>query len=96
MSVVHRIEQAISSGVRRVEDGPAHYEYKRRLGAAEYSLESVLIVADRWWPVLKVRCFCRFSDLLHLAYYRIWFSRIAPRVPWLKRPLWRLWMRSRL
>ena len=35
------------------------------------------------------------SDILNLVYYRVWFSRIAPRFGIPLRPLWKRWIRSR-
>jgi len=36
-----------------------------------------------------------YADLLHLAYYRVWYIRVAPRLRVLSRPLWRSWIRRR-
>jgi hypothetical protein len=56
----------------------------------------MLIVGGTTRARAKTRLLNRWSDLLHLLYYRIWFSRIAPHLPLPRRPLWRIWMRSHL
>ncbi len=48
------------------------------------------------WCRLRASLFASLSRLLHLCYYRIWFSRLAPRLPFKRRPLWKLWIRTRL
>ena len=95
VSLVARIEAAIGAGVRQMEGGAGHYDYKVRLGATEYPLGSMLIAGG---PVARAKghLLCRCADLLHLAYYRVWFSRLAPRLPVRRRPLWGMWIRSHL
>jgi CelD/BcsL family acetyltransferase involved in cellulose biosynthesis len=92
---VRAVETAIAAGVRRAEDGPGRYEYKTAMGALEYPLQSA-IVADGVLGRLKTAVLAEVSDLLHLFYYRMWFGRIAPRVPLRRRGLWTLWTRYRV
>lgn len=97
VAFVRRLLAMISRGVRRIEGGPGHYDYKLRLGATEYPLHSVIIASSRSLSLVKSRLLLAWSDLLNLAYYRVWFQRIAPRLPrLLRRPLWKSWIRSRL
>ncbi len=95
VAMVERLRRAISDGIRRIEAGPGHYEYKLRLGGMEYPLESVLIAANRPLARIKGRLLRAISRLLNLLYYRIWFNRIAPRLPLPRRPLWKIWVRTR-
>ncbi|MCC6360774.1 MAG: GNAT family N-acetyltransferase [Phycisphaerales bacterium] len=97
VTFVRRALAMISRGIRRIEGGPGHYDYKLRLGATEYPLESVVVAANRPLSLAKSRLLLAWSDWLNLAYYRVWFQRIAPRLPqFLRRPLWKSWIRSRL
>jgi CelD/BcsL family acetyltransferase involved in cellulose biosynthesis len=93
--LVARIQAAIAAGIRQIEGGGGHYDYKVRLGATEYPLGSMLI-SNKGLAGLKAKMLCRRADLLNFAYYRAWFSRIAPRLPLPRRPLWRMWIRSHL
>jgi CelD/BcsL family acetyltransferase involved in cellulose biosynthesis len=90
------VEHAITEGVTAIEAGQGHYDYKVRLGGMEYPLHSIMIVANRLGSRLRARAFCAWADTLHLLYYRIWFNRLAPRLPLKRRPLWRCWIRSRV
>ena len=96
IAAMEEIKEAIASGVTRIEAGAGHYPYKQRLGGSEYRLRSLLITRALWWPRLKARILCAWADLLNLAYYRIWFQRLAPRLFLCRRPLWRSWIRTRL
>jgi CelD/BcsL family acetyltransferase involved in cellulose biosynthesis len=90
------VERAIQEGADSIEDGQAHYDHKVRLGGQEYPLCSVLVVSNRLGARLRSRLFCAGADLLDLAYYRIWFSRLAPRLPLRRRSLWVSWIHSRI
>lgn len=96
IGLIKMIEAAISEGASAIEAGIGRYEYKCRLGAREYPLRSILIAANRPSSRLRAELFCRLADALHLLYYRLWFHRLAPRLPLPRRPLWRTWIRSRL
>jgi CelD/BcsL family acetyltransferase involved in cellulose biosynthesis len=96
VALVKQIESAITEGIGRIEAGSGHYPYKLRLGGVEYPLQSLLIAPNRWWPRLKTRILGAYADVLNLAYYRIWFCRLAPRLPLPRRPLWNSWIRTRL
>lgn len=90
------LESAISEGAREVDGGAGHYHYKVRLGATEYSLHSVLLVRRAAFCRLRARLFLLLSDLLHFWYYRVWFIRLAPKLPFKRRPLWKIWIRTRI
>lgn len=90
------VESAIGEGIRRIEAGCGHYPYKLAMGGRECALRSMLIVAPGMSSWLRQRLFCLGANALNLLYYRIFFSRVAPLLPWRQRPLWRTWIRSRL
>lgn len=96
VGLMKMIEDAIGEGVRHIEAGCGHYDYKVQLGAKEYPLGSVLIASSRMSSRLRCRCLMLLSRLLHLLYYRIWFLRVAPKLPLPRRPLWKSWIRTRL
>jgi CelD/BcsL family acetyltransferase involved in cellulose biosynthesis len=96
LSLAEMFRVLIEDGQTMVEGGPGHYEYKVRLGAQEQPLRRVVIsgasASSRWRGDLLLR----WADFLHLAYYRAWFLKLAPRVGLSRRPLSRLWVRSRI
>jgi CelD/BcsL family acetyltransferase involved in cellulose biosynthesis len=96
IGLVKMIGAAIAEGAWTIEAGMGHYDYKLRLGGREYPVRSVLVAANRRTSRARAAVFCRLADLLGLLYYRIWFNRLAPRLPLGRRALWRVWIRSRV
>lgn len=96
VALVRQIQSLIGESVTRIEAGSGHYPYKLRLGGAEYPLHALLVARNRWWPRLKARVLGAYADVLNLAYYRIWFCRLAPRLPLPRCALWKSWIRTRL
>jgi hypothetical protein len=83
-------------GLRDVEAGPGHYEYKMRLGAEEHPLRRVVLAAPTAAARARTALLLRWADLLHLVYYRGWFLKLAPRLGRSGRPLWGPWIRTRV
>jgi CelD/BcsL family acetyltransferase involved in cellulose biosynthesis len=96
LSLMHLLEQMSREGIRRIEAGRAHYDYKIEYGGRESDYLSVLVNSTRASSSVRVHLFVALSDLIHLVYYRIWRLRIAPRLPFRRGPLWRTWIRSRI
>ncbi len=96
LSLMQLLEQMSREGVRRVDGGPGHYDYKIQCGGRESEYLSVLVRSARSSSSVRVRLFVALADLIHLAYYRIWRLRVAPRLPFRRRPLWRTWVRFRI
>ncbi|HUW84182.1 MAG TPA: GNAT family N-acetyltransferase [Phycisphaerae bacterium] len=83
-------------GVRQLDASRGLYEYKRRLGARVLPVHSILATAHSGLAAFPARFFRLWSRALDMAYYRLWFSRLAPRVPYLQCPLWPMWIKSRV
>ena len=96
LSLMKLFERLIPEGVHRVDVGTGTYEYKLRLGGEEHNVRSILIVAMRSGARRRARVFCALADAIDRFYYRLWYCRLAPRVPFRQRPLWPTWIRSRI
>jgi CelD/BcsL family acetyltransferase involved in cellulose biosynthesis len=96
IGLIKEIEIAIAEGVQEIEAGAGHYDYKIKLGGEEHPLYSLLVVRKGRFSRCRARLFMKLSNLLHFCYYRIWFNRLAPKLPLKRRPLWNLWIRTRL
>jgi CelD/BcsL family acetyltransferase involved in cellulose biosynthesis len=87
------IEQAIGEGLKWMEGGLGHYEYKLRLGAREYPVW-VLRFAKRGAGPTARRLLARMiQGALRVGYHKLWYRRIQPRLSerW-KRPQWSIWL----
>jgi CelD/BcsL family acetyltransferase involved in cellulose biosynthesis len=96
LGLVHLIEHAIATGHRRIEEGVGRYDYKVQLGATELGVRSFVVGARGAWASARIRAFLAGGRLLDRLYYRGWFQRVAPKLPFRRRPLWKTWIRSRL
>lgn len=96
LGLLQLIEAMIAEGVQHIEAGLGHYDYKLQLGGIELQSRSFLLASTRVGNRTRIALFLALSDLIHFLYYRLWFLRLAPHISWLKRPLWRKWIRSRL
>jgi CelD/BcsL family acetyltransferase involved in cellulose biosynthesis len=90
------VEKAIEESVFEIDAGRGHYDHKLKLGGVEYPVISFIAGKNNLGSIIRIRLFCFFSRLINLLYYRIWFNRIAPKLPLKRRPLWKLWIRTRL
>ncbi|MDY7108506.1 MAG: GNAT family N-acetyltransferase [Planctomycetota bacterium] len=96
LGLAQMLQTMISEGVGGVEAGPGRYPYKRRLGAVEHDLRSMLLVRDETSSRRRAVVATRLADLLDRVYYRLWYLRLARRFPPARRPLINAWIRSRL
>ena len=96
IGLIKMLESLIDEGVRLVEAGPGHYDYKMTYGGEEFALRRLIVTRSSMFARRKTQLFLLWSDLINLIYYRIWFLRIAPKIGFFKFPLWRTWIRTRL
>jgi CelD/BcsL family acetyltransferase involved in cellulose biosynthesis len=92
--IVTMIDEGIAERMAEVEGGLGHYDYKVRLGAKEYPARTYRIVTGGLSPRMRFGAFSAIATVVRLAYHKLWYRRIAPRLPpafW--RPQWRLWLR---
>lgn len=88
------LKGAIRENVRYIDDMEAKYDYKLRLGGKLLPMTDIYVVRESVLCHARARAFGLLSKLLHLGYCRIWYMRIAPKLPLRRRPLWRSWIRS--
>ena len=94
MGLTKMIEASIAEGRQSVEGGRGHYAYKLQMGGREWPLRTVQFTRRGTGVSARVRAFRATASLLNLAYYKILFVRLGPRLPALQRPLWPVWIRS--
>jgi CelD/BcsL family acetyltransferase involved in cellulose biosynthesis len=90
------VEKAIDEGIREIDTGRGHYNHKLKLGGEEYPVVGYLLCKKSIKSILRVHLLDWFSQMLHFCYYKIWFSRLAPKLPFKRKSLWKLWIRTRL
>jgi CelD/BcsL family acetyltransferase involved in cellulose biosynthesis len=94
MGLAKMIEASIAEGQHTIEGGRGHYAYKLQMGGREWPLRTIQFMRHGPGVSARVRMFKAFATLLNIFYYKVLFCRLAPRFPALRRPLWRIWIRS--
>lgn len=96
VGLILMIESLIGFGVRRIEAGRGDYGYKLSYGGESVAVHRLLICPAA--RTGRLRLMLAWADILNLAYYRLWFLKIAPLLARIRRPrpLWRAWIRSQI
>lgn len=89
-----QIKKAIVENIRHIDDMRAEYDYKLRMGGKLFPMRDIYIYRKQPLGLARVYVFRLLSKLLHLCYYKIWYIRIAQKLPLRRRALWRIWIRS--
>jgi len=93
-SLVNMMRIAIEEGVRRVEAGLAHFDYKSRLGAKEYPATIIFLMPKDLGSRFRYYVFRSIFSLIDMLYYKIWYRRLQPHLPRrFQRGIWSLWIR---
>lgn len=90
------VREAISRGATQLDGMRGYYEYKKWLGARVVHQKSIVLIADRARSRRRFARFQKVSGALNLLYYRLWFSRLAPKLPLPRRPLRQTWIRTQM
>ena len=87
-------EEAIKEGKTCIEGGIAHYDYKQKLGGTEYGLDVLRVVSKRSASKVRTLLYGWLRKCLQIAYYKIWYARVSPRLPAaLRGPIWSFYLR---
>lgn len=89
-------KMAIDEKVAYIDAMRGRYEYKLMLGGQLVSIKKIIISNKNFTNLLRVKIFYFTIKLINFFYYRIWFIRLAPKLPFKRKPLWKLWIRTRL
>jgi CelD/BcsL family acetyltransferase involved in cellulose biosynthesis len=90
------VKKALEGKTKHIDMMPGNDEYKLRLGGTALHIRNIYIFPKR--PlilILRISLFRALAWLLDLCYYRIWFCRLADRLPFKRKPLWKIWIKTR-
>ncbi|UCC98845.1 MAG: GNAT family N-acetyltransferase [Phycisphaerales bacterium] len=89
-----QIKKAIGEQIRHIDSMRGEYEHKLRLGGRLFPIRNMFICSKEPSVSMRMYIFRAMARLLNLCYYRIWFCILAPKLPFKRRPLWALWIRT--
>jgi hypothetical protein len=90
------VKKALEEGVKCIDSMRGKYEHKLRLGGKLFPIRNIYIIPRKLPTMIRVFIFRIFALFLDLFYYKIWYCRLAPKLPFRRRPLWKVWICSRL
>jgi len=89
------VKKALNEDVRCIDSMRGKYEHKLRLGGKLFPIKSIYIIPKGFFTMIRVAVFRTLARFLNLTYYKIWYCRIRPRLPFVrKKPLCKLWIRT--
>jgi CelD/BcsL family acetyltransferase involved in cellulose biosynthesis len=100
VGLIQMIETLIADGVARIEAGRGEYEYKTAHGGENIPVHRMVVSGNSALAKMRLKVLLVWSDAVEFCYYRVWFKKIAPelrrRLGWKARPLWQMWIGSRI
>jgi CelD/BcsL family acetyltransferase involved in cellulose biosynthesis len=89
------VELAFADHAEYIDLMQGNCEHKTSMGAKDYAIKNLYIYACSPLVQLRLRLFRILAKLLNTCYYKIWFSRVAPKLRFRRGPLWKICIRTR-
>lgn len=80
-SQIKLIESAIQEGLKRMDSGLGHYEYKILTGGIETKVASIRLQSSGSWSKLRTRVWTKIHTVLRLFLHKIWYRKVMPYLP---------------
>ncbi len=88
------IKKAIGEDVKLINSMRGKYEYKLRMGGKLVPIYSIHMLRRGAFVRMRISIFKLMARLINCVYYKIWFSRLAPKLPFQRKPLWEIWIKT--
>jgi hypothetical protein len=80
-SQIKLLESAIQGGVKRMDSGLGHYEYKILTGGVETPVTVIYIRRNSGLSGLRFKLWGKFHEFLRLFLHKIWYRKVMPHLP---------------
>jgi hypothetical protein len=71
------------------------YKHKLEMGGELLTMKNIFVRRKGPFVFAKICILQALARILDLCYYKIWFLRLAPKLPFKRKALWGLWARTR-
>ena len=88
------IKEAIWANTKWLDSMRGKYQHKLEMGGELFPTKNLYVIPKKTATVVRVRLFRFLARLLNLLYYRIWYCKVAPKLPLDRKGLWRIWIRT--
>ena len=91
-----QVKKALAERVRYIDAMRGKYEHKLHFGGKLFTIRNIYVYRGKMSVLIRVHIFRFFCRMLDICYYKIWFSRLAPLLPFKRKPLWKSWIRTQM
>lgn len=88
------IKKAIQEKCRWIDSMRDRYKHKLEMGGELLPIRNLYVIPRKWPTMIRVYLFRLISRWLNFCYFRVWFLRIAPKLPLKRRALWKIWIQT--
>ena len=88
------IKKAIREKAKWIDSMRGKYKHKLEMGGELFPTKNLYVIPKKTVTVVRVRLFRLFAWLLNFFYYRVWYHKVAPKLPLRRRALWNTWIRT--
>ena len=75
-----QLKKARQEQVRYIDSGRGRYEHKLRMGGKLFDMNEIYVFRNNLLAVARVNIFRVLARLFDICYYRVWYSRLAPKL----------------
>ena len=90
------IKAAIREKTKYIDSMCGKYKHKLEIGGELLPLRNLYVINKRFFRIIRISLFRVLAHALDFSYFRVWFLKVAPKLPIKPRPLWRVWVRSHM
>ncbi len=88
-----KIENALKDGVTTIDGMRGMYDYKVLMGGQVVPINDLFVYDRRFSVVFRVSLFRLVAKVVNICYYRVWRTRVAPRLGIKLGTFWDKWVR---
>lgn len=88
------IKEAIQEKAKWIDSMRGKYKHKLEMGGQLFPTRNLYVVPKKTVTAVRVRLFRLFAWLLNFFYYRVWYCKVAPKLPLKRKGLWKIWVCS--
>jgi len=94
ISFCELIKRAVSENITCIDSMQGNYGHKLRMGGKLLPVRNIMVYPDRLTTRIRIFIFQKFARFLRIFYYRLWFSRIVPALPFRRKTVWKFYIKN--
>jgi len=91
-----QVKRALEENIKYIDSMRGKYEHKLHLGGELLPIHNIYIFRSKLSTIVRIHICRGLCWLFNVCYHKIWFRRIAPKLPFRRGPLWKMWIKSQI